>query len=411
MRKAVARAGKRSSSAPEALGLSSERLERIGRALEPDIAQGRIAGAVVLVARHGKVAFWEAFGKRAPDGPEPLKRDDIFRIYSMTKPICSVAVMMLVEEGRLLLTDPIGQFAPALAKLQVAVPQGPLDSGTGAGGPPRLALEPARADITIQDLLRHTAGFTYGFRGTHVKALYEEAEKGMDDKSNGEVMEVLGRLPLAFQPGTTWEYSRATDVLGYVVEAIAGQPLGDFLRERILGPLGMSGTGFSVPEKHWSRIAQPAPDPATGKPQAVLDVKRPRRFESGGGGLVSTAGDYLRFAQMLLNGGELDGVRLLSPRTVAWMTADHLGPGVARGVDYLPGPGYGFGLGFGVREAAGLSPLHGSAGDYFWGGAAGTYFWIDPREQLIGILMVQAPSLRLHYRRLVKNLVLGAVVE
>jgi CubicO group peptidase (beta-lactamase class C family) len=283
----------------------------------------------------------------------------------------------------------------------VAVPK----SGGG------IALEPARSDITIQDLLRHTSGLTYGFRGTHVKALYEEAERGIEGLSNREVMELLGRLPLAFQPGTTWEYSRATDVLGYVVEAISGRPLGDFLRERILGPLGMVETRFSVPEKDWSRIAQPAPDPDTGKPQAMLGVTRPRKFESGGGGLVSTAGEYLRFAQMLLNGGELDGVRLLSPKTVAWMAADHLGPAVARGADYLPGAGYGFGLGFAVREAAGIAPLHGSPGDYFWSGAGGTYFWIDPREELIGILMLQAPSLRLHYRRLIKSLVLGAVVE
>jgi len=405
MRKAVSKSGRRLFVAPESVGLSSQRLERIGRALNPDIAKGRIAGAAVLVARHGKVAFWEAFGAREPGGAA-LEPNDLFRVYSMTKPICSVAVMMLVEEGRLLLSDPIGKYIPALAKPQVAVPQ-----RGGAEGTPRLVLEPARSDITIQDLLRHTSGLTYGFRATHVKRLYEEAEQGILERTNEEVMQVLGALPLAFHPGTTWEYSRSTDVLGRLVEVISGRALGEFLRFRILEQLGMSDTAFSVPEEQAHRLAQAAPDPDTGKPQDLLPVTRPRRFESGGGGLVSTAADYLRFAQMLLNGGELEGVRLLGPRTVAWMTADHLGPAIARGADYIPGPGYGFGLGFAVRGADGMAAVHGSAGDYHWSGAGGTFFWIDPQEQLIGILMLQAPSLRQHYRQRIKSLVLQAVVD
>jgi CubicO group peptidase (beta-lactamase class C family) len=399
MRKAAAKSSRLSAWAPEAVGLSSERLTRIGTALKAEIGKGRIPGAAVLISRHGKVAFWEAFGERDPAAHTKLAKDDLFRIYSMTKPICSVAVLMLAEEGKFILSDPIRKYIPALSKLQVATPK---DGG--------LALEPTHSDITIQDLLRHTSGLSYGFRATHIKGVYEEAEKGINDKSNTEVMKLLGTLPLAFHPGSTWEYSRSTDVLGALVEAISGRPLGEFLRERILSPLGMKETGFHVPEAKWSRIAQAGPDPDTHQPQAMLEVRHPRAFESGGGGLVSTAPDYLRFAHMVLNGGELEGVRLLSPRTVAWMTSDHLGT-IARGNEYIPGAGYGFGLGVAVRGAAGISPVHGSAGDYHWSGAGGTFFWIDPREQLIGIFMLQAPSVRQYYRQLIKSLVLQAIVE
>jgi CubicO group peptidase (beta-lactamase class C family) len=398
--KAALKSSKATTISPGTAGLSSQRLTRIGESLNAEIAKGRIPGAAVLVARYGETVYWEAFGTRDPATGAALERNDIFRIYSMTKPICSVAVLMLAEEGRLLLSDPIGKYIPALAKLQVAVPQG---GGT--------TLEPARSDITVQDLLRHTSGLTYGFRSTHIKALYEQAEQGINDLTNAEVMTLLGQLPLAFHPGTTWEYSRSTDVLGALVEVIANRPLGDFLAERILGPLGMKETAFWVPEAKWHRIAQAGPDPDTGQPLALLEVTRPRKFESGGGGLASTAADYLRFAQMLLNGGALHRVRLLSPTTVAWMTADHLGPSISRGVEFLPGPGYGFGLGVAVRDATGLSPRPGSAGDYYWGGAAGTYFWVDPKEQLIGILMLQAPSVAPYYRPLIKSLVLQAVVE
>ena len=400
MRKPALKTHKGTKAGPESVGFSSRRLARIGEALKADIAKGRIPGAAVLVARHGKTVYWEAFGTRDPATGAALERNDIFRIYSMTKPICSVAMLMLVEEGRLVLSDPIGKYIPALAKLQVAVPR---NGGT--------ALEPARSDISIQDLLRHTSGLTYGFRATHIKALYEQAEQGIDNLTNAQVAALLSKLPLAFHPGTTWEYSRSTDVLGALIEIIAHRPLGDYLAERILSPLGMKETAFWVPEAKWHRIAQAGPDPDTGRPQSLLNVIKPRKFESAGGGLVSTAADYLRFAQMLLNGGELDGVRLLGPKTVAWMTADHLGASIARGAEYIPGPGYGFGLGVAVRSAAGMSPMQGSAGDYHWSGAGGTFFWIDPQEQLIGILMLQAPSVRQYYRQLIKSLVLQAVVE
>jgi CubicO group peptidase (beta-lactamase class C family) len=388
---------------PEQVGLSSARLARIGVALDREIAQGRLPGAVVLVARRGRIAYWEAFGRRDPAQPAPMRRDDVFRVYSMTKPIVSVAAMMLHEEGRFALNDPISRFFPAFAKLTVAVAR-----PGGAQGPQ--ALEAAERPITIQDLLRHTAGLTYGFRDTHLKAVYEQAEQGISTLTNREVVERLGSLPLAFQPGTVWEYSRATDVLGALVELISNRSLGEFLAERILQPLGMKDTGFWLPEQHWARLAEPGPDPETGKPQPVVDVKHQPAFESGGGGLVSTAQDYIRFAQVLLGGGQLDGTRLLGPKTVAWMTSDHLGA-ISRGREYIPGQGYGFGLGFAVRESAGLSPMLGTAGDYTWSGAAGTYFWVDPAEQLIGIMMIQAPSLRMYYRHLIRTLVLQALME
>jgi CubicO group peptidase (beta-lactamase class C family) len=398
MRKPALKSRRPLKATPESVGLSSKRLARIGIAFEAEIAKGRIPGAAVLVARHGKVVYWDAFGKRDPKTGTELERDDIFRIYSMTKPICSVAVLMLAEEGRLILSDPIGKYLPALAKLQVATPQG--------GGK---TLEPARSDITIQDLLRHTSGLTYGFRSTPIKALYEQAEQGIFDLTNAEVVQRLGTLPLAYHPGTMWEYSRSTDVLGALVEAVANRPLGEFLAGRIFAQLGMEDTAFWVPEENWHRIAQAGADPDSGKPQDLLDVTKPRRFESGGGGLVSSAMDYFQFAQLLLNGGELEGVRLLGPKTVAWMTADHLGPHISHGADFIGGPGYGFGLGVAVRGAAGLSPVPGSAGDFHWGGAGGTFFWVDPQEQLIGVLMLQAPSVRQYYRQLVKSLVLQAV--
>ncbi|HEX7927030.1 MAG TPA: serine hydrolase [bacterium] len=384
---------------PALAGLSSGRLERIGTAFEAEIKAGRTPGAVVLVARHGKIAYWEAFGKRDPAKSDAMAKDDLFRIYSMTKPIVSVAVMMLAEEGRLSLNEPVGKYLKPLAKLQVA------HRNPGGG----YTLKPAVREITIQDLLRHTSGLTYAFRANHVEKEYTEIERGIMDASNTEVVERLASVPLAFEPGTTWEYSRSTDVLGALVEAVSGKTLGDFLAENILRPLGMKDTAFWARNAQ-SRMAQPGPDPDTGKPQQVLNVTKPPRFEMGGGGLVSTAADYIRFAQMLLNGGELAGERLLGRKTVEWMTADHL-EGIDKGREYLPGAGVGFGLGFAVRTAPGHSTLPGSIGEFYWSGIAGTHFWCDPREQLIGVMMLQSPSLRIHFRHLVRQLVLQAVEE
>ena len=389
-----------STAQPENVGLSPDALRRLAAALQSRVDRGHIPGAVALVARHGKVAFHQAFGVRDPADGAPMQADAIFRIYSMTKPIVSVAVMMLWEEGRLLLSDPIGLYLPDLAAPKVAVIQ---DRD--------MQLVPVRRPITVQDLLRHTSGLTYEFRGaTPVHAAYTAARVARLKQTNADQVAALAALPLLHQPGTRWEYSRSTDVLGRLVEVISGQSLGGFLRERILAPLGMTDAGFAVPDADQARIAEPfRRDPDSGTEVSLLDVRRPAIFESGGGGMVATAMDYARFMQMLLGGGRLDTVRLLGRKTVELMTADHLGdiPGPP---DLLP-PGHGFGLGFAVRREAGLAPFPGSVGSFFWGGAAGTTFWVDPVERLTAVLMIQAPAQREHYRVLFRDLVYAAVAD
>jgi len=385
---------------PENVGLSPEALRRLGAALQSRVDRGNIPGAVALIARHGKVAYHQAFGVRDPEDGAPMQTDAIFRIYSMTKPIVSVAVMMLWEEGRLLLSDPISQYIPEFASPKVAVPNdGPMQT------------EPAARPITVQDLLRHTSGLTYEFRGAGpVHKAYTEAKVARLKQTNAEQAATLASLPLLHQPGTRWEYSRSTDVLGRLVEVVSGQTLGTFLRERILQPLGMADAGFSVPEPQQGRIAEAfRRDPDTHAEVNLLDVRRPAVFESGGGGLVATAMDYARFMQMLLGGGRLDTVRLLGRKTVELMTSDHLG-GIPSAPDLVP-PGHGFGLGFAVRKEAGMAPFPGSVGSFFWGGAAGTTFWVDPVERLTAVLMIQAPVQREHYRVLFRDLVYAALTD
>jgi len=385
---------------PEDVGLSAAALERLSAALRNRVAAGHIPGAVALVARHGKVAYLEGFGRRDPASEEPMRTDAIFRIYSMTKAIVSVAVMMLWEEGRLLLSDPIGHALPALASPKVAVVDG--DTYT---------LVDAERPITVQDLLRHTSGLTYEFMGVGpVHKAYAEARIARLKQTNADQVQELGKLPLLWQPGTRWEYSRSTDVLGRLVEVVSGQPLGIFLAERILRPLGMADSAFSVPEADQGRIAEAFPkDPDTNMDVALLDVRRAAMFESGGGGMVATAMDYARFLAMLLGNGRLNEARLLGRKTIELMTADHLGS-ISAGSDLLA-PGHGFGLGFAVRTSPGLAPFPGSVGSYFWGGAAGTTFWVDPTERLFAVLMIQAPVQREHYRVLFRDLVYAAVTD
>ena len=391
---------------PEQVGLSSERLAQVGRVLREEIEKGKFPGAIALVARKGRIAYYETFGVRDPETRAPMTRDSIFRIYSMTKPITSVAVMMLQEQGRLVLTDPVSKFLPQLAHLQVAVEK--KDPSTGQT---TVELVPAQREITIQDLLRHTSGFTYGARTTNaaVKEAYARAGVDSRDLSNAELVDRLATVPLAHQPGAAWEYSRSVDVLGRLVEVISGKSLGAFFAERIFRPLAMKDSGFFVPKAQLGRVAQALPiDPATGEKISLIDVTTQPRYESGGGGGVSTTDDYVRFAQMLLDGGHLGGTRLLSRSTVAFMASDHLGPisGTMRR------PGYTFGLGFQVRKDVGLDGQSGSIGEYGWAGAGGTYFWIDPKEQLIAILMTQAPGpSRTYYRQLFKELVQQALVD
>ena len=385
---------------PEDVGLSPAGLARLSAALNDRIASGHLPGAVALVARHGKVAYHEAFGVRDPASGAKMAKDSIFRIYSMTKPIVSVGVMMLWEEGRLMLGDPIGKYIPALASVQAGV----IENES-------IRLVPAARPITVQDLLRHTSGLTYEFRGTTpVHKAYIDARVARLKQTNEDQAATLGSLPLLHQPGTQWEYSRSTDVLGRLIEVVSGQTLGAFLAERILGPLGMADAAFSVPEKHHGRVAEPfARDPETNMDVSLLDVKRTAVFESGGGGLVSTAMDYARFTAMLLNNGRLDGTRLLGRKTIELMTSDHLGA-IPSNPDLLP-PGHGFGLGFAVRIAAGMAPFPGTVGNYYWSGAAGTSFWVDPGERLTAVLMIQAPVQREHYRLLFRDLVYAAIAD
>ena len=385
---------------PEDVGLSSAALDRLSAALKDHVAAGHLPGAVALVARHGKVAYHETFGAQDPVSGAPMTHDSIFRIYSMTKAIVSVAVMMLWEEGRLLLSDPIGKYIPELAAPKVGV----VVDG-------RLQTVPADRAISVQDLLRHTSGLTYEFRGTTpVHKAYVDAKVARLRQTNADHVATLGTLPLLHQPGAHWEYSRSTDVLGRLVEVMAGQTLGAFLSQRILKPLGMTDSGFSVPEQDHHRIAEPfAKDPDGGTDVSLLDVKRTALFESGGGGMVATAMDYARFTAMLLNNGRLGEVRLLGRKTIELMTSDHLG-NVPSNPDLLP-PGHGFGLGFAVRTNAGMAPFPGSVGNYYWSGAAGTSFWVDPTERLYAVLMIQAPVQREHYRLLFRDLVYAAVTD
>ena len=385
---------------PEEVGLSEAALTRLSAALNERIASGHIPGAVALIARHGKVAYYQGFGRLDPASEAPMGTDAIFRIYSMTKAIVSVAAMMLWEEGRLLLSDPISKFLPAFAETRVGVVSGDSYSLTAAKTP-----------ITIQDLLRHTSGLTYEFRGTGpIHKAYGEARVARLKQTNADQVDELAGLPLLHQPGTVWEYSRSTDVLGRLIEVISGQSLGNFLSDRILVPLGMSDSGFSVPTADQSRIAEPfAKDPDDGVDVALLDIRRPAMFESGGGGMVATAMDYARFLGMLLGNGRLGATRLLGRKTVELMTSDHLGS-ITGAVDLLP-PGHGFGLGFAVRTAPGMAPFPGSVGNYYWGGAAGTTFWVDPVERLYAVLMIQAPVQREHYRLLFRDMVYAAVTD
>jgi CubicO group peptidase (beta-lactamase class C family) len=400
---------------PETVDVSQDRLSRIRTVLQKETDADRLPGAVVVIARRGQLIFSEAIGFQDKAAGKPMTKDAIFRIYSMTKPLTSVAAMMLVEEGRMQLTDPVAKFLPQFAKMDVLV--------TDKDG--KTTLETAKRQMTIQDLFRHTAGFSYAeFSNVpEIKAAYQEAKlftPGIMAESRtitpDQFVTGIAKAPLVHEPGTTWEYSMAVDVLGRVVEAISGERLSVFLDERLFRPLNMVDTGFKVREAQWSRIAEPLPkNPLTGGPNDVmLDVKIDPLNDSGGGGAVSTAADYLRFCQMMLNGGTLDGRRYLSPTSVRLMTSDHLGnrpaspvtPGaLLMGVD-----GYTFGLGFMVRQGPGLAGVPGSEGEYMWAGAGGTFFWIDPKEQLAVVYMAQTPgAIRPYYRRMIKALVAQAL--
>ena len=397
----------RAVSRPEDVGLSSARLARIRPALEQEIAEKRIPGAVVMVARHGEIAHVDAIGARNLADAAAMTADSIFSIASMTKLMTSVAIMMLYEEGALLLSDPASKYLPQLAGMNVGV-------GEGAD----FKLVPATHDFTIQDLLRHTSGLTYPYRGTGEVHRRGPGEPfAMTVQHDREAfLDILGKSPLMFQPGTTWEYGYSTDVLGFIVEKVSGKTLAAFLQEQLWGPLGMADTSFALPKEKFGRYAHAFPtDALTGAPVAIPHAKMPvTKWDMGGGGAVSTAADYMRFLQMLLNGGESGGRRYLGRKTVAYMTADHLGSRIVNRITTMDASceGYGFGLGVAVRLQTGVAGVIGGAGDWYWSGVFGTYYWVDPVEKLAVVFMAMAPGMiRLRYRALLRPLVLQAIVD
>jgi CubicO group peptidase (beta-lactamase class C family) len=395
---------------PAEVGLSAERLERIMTMLKDETSKGVVPGAVLLVARHGKVAWFDAAGVLDPATKAPMTKDAIFRVYSMSKPITTVSAMILFEQGKLNLEDPLAKYLPDFApgKLKVGVEK--TDSSTHQR---TLELEPLRRPITIQDLMRHTSGLTYGiFGNSAVKQAYNQAKVLDGDYSNEEFAARIAKLPLQFQPGTVWEYSHATDILGRVVEVASGMPLYDFEKKNLLDILGMNETGFYVTDKaKQSRISEPFPNDRTiGIGAQIGDPRVQGKWQSGGGGMVSTASDYARFLQMMLNKGALNGKRILSPKTVEFMTTDHLGATIAHdGPTFFAGPGYSFGLGFAVRVNEGLAPDNGSVGDYTWNGVAGTNFWVDPKEDMFVVFMITSPRARTHYMTVIRNMVYASI--
>jgi CubicO group peptidase (beta-lactamase class C family) len=400
---------------PEEVGFLSTRLKRLSDRLNEGVKKGEIPGAVVLIARNGKIVMFDAFGFRDREAKAPMTTDAIFRIASMTKPIVSVAAMMLVEEGKLSLAEPVSKYIPAFAETKVAI------QVKNADGTVEERLEPQIRPMTIQDLMRHTSGLTYGVAGSinPVKRSYEEMKVRDPDQTNAQMVEKLSKLALLYQPGTHWEYSMSTDVLGRVVEVASGMTLDKFIEERITKPLRMGDTGFEVSADKKDRGARPQKEGPKNEVPPIPDVTLKTTWKSGGGGMVSTAADYARFLQMFANGGQLDGVRLISRKTIDLMTADHLPPDIIMGADmwrfeaFEPSArmGQGFGLGFAVRNEQGRNPLPGSPNDYYWGGAWGTYFWHDPRERMYVVFMMQSPASRLPYRYLMRDLVYQALVN
>ena len=404
---------------PESVGLSSKKLERISQVFQAEVDKGAIPGAILQINRNGKLVYTSVVGFKDKNKKEPMSKDSIFRIYSMTKPMVSVTAMQLVEEGRIQLTDPISKFLPEFKDMQVSVPK------TDAKGETYYDAVPALRPITVQDLLRHTSGIGYPeiIKNPVIKRDYINGGLYVADGTDydqrrltpKDFVSAVASSPLSSQPGTNWEYSMSVDVLGRVIEAVTGQRLGDYMQAHLFKPLNMKDTGFKVPANKVSRLAQPlSVDPSTQQPIKLLDVTIDPANDSGGAGGVSTAADYMNFVSMLLNKGELNGQRIISPTTLSLMTSDQLGS--RTGIPLSPGQllmgvnGYTFGLGFMVRQGPGLSEVPGSEGEFMWAGAAGTFFWVDPKEKLGVVLMTQVPGpIRPYYRRLIKQLVSASI--
>src|SRR5262245_42849548 len=388
---------------PETIGLSTVRLQRMSDAFKREVDKGTLPGATVMVARKGRIGWFDAIGRQSPAASAPMAKemakDTIFRIFSMTKPIVSVGIMMLLEEGQFLLSDPVAKFIPEFADQKVGVEH----NG-------RLELVPLLRPMTIQDLLRHTSGITYDHTGNGlVQQLYQQSRLRSRKISNAEHAAMVAGLPLICQPGAEWNYSRSTDILGRIIEVVSGKTLGAFLTERILAPLQMAETAFHTGEENADRLAEPFPaDPWNGDKVQLFNMLEKPAMESGGGGLVSTTMDYARFCQMLLNGGTLDGVRIIARKTLELMASDHLAPHVKIQGTLMPS-GHGFGLGFAVRTQKGIAPFMGSVGQFFWSGRAGTFFCTNPAEVLFSVCIPQGPGQREYFRTLARTLVYAAI--
>jgi CubicO group peptidase (beta-lactamase class C family) len=394
---------------PAGAHFNLQKLQRVGEYLREQVANGKIPGAIVLIRQHDKPVYHEFFGVRDVATKLPMTDDTIFRLFSMSKPITSVAAMMLVDKGKLRLDDPVAKYIPSFAGAKVGV-----EKKTGSGEK-TLELVPANRPITIADLMTHSSGITYGFYGdSMVRQLYRDAKIYDGDFDNAEFAERIARLPLTVQPGTEWDYGHSTDILGRIIEVVSEKSLLEFETDNLLGPLGMTNTSFFVSDPaKYKMIAQPMPDDSAFKVGFESSAEVPRKWESGGGGMLSTMADFARFAQMLLNGGSFDGKQYLSPTAFALMASDHIGPGSGVGHEffYFPGDGFGYGLGFGVRTGPGNAkpPPPGSLGELKWDGASGCYFVIDRKQDMFFVLMEQTPSERMRIQPAVKKLIYEAM--
>ena len=395
---------------PEEVGMSSERLARVAEVLKADIAAGRIPGAVIAIARHGKLVALDAYGWRDKAAGIAMTTDTIFNIASMTKPMTTVGALMLYERGQLLIGDPLSKYFPKFAEMRVAT--------RDASGEPTAETVPSVRLITIQDLMRHTSGIVYGGRGTTlVHKMYPAGSGDASREYDGAAfIDKLASLPLLYQPATVWDYGFGLDLLGLTIEKISSQTLGQYLKANLFTPLGMNDTGFSISADQAARYAKPLPiDPDTGKPQARSpELTQPLKFECGGGCAASTASDYLRFAMMLMNQGRSGEARLLGPRTVSYMLSDQLGPNIKNLIGNADPTraDYGFGLGLAVRTTPGVIKMMGSVGQFSWPGASGTDWWVDPKEELAVVYMSAAPGpIRWHYRQTINALVYQAIVD
>jgi CubicO group peptidase (beta-lactamase class C family) len=395
---------------PEDVGMSSERLARIGAALKEDIDRGLTPGAVIAISRRGKLVALDAYGWRDKAAGVPMTTDTIFNIASMTKPMVSVGALMLYEQGRLLMDDPLSKYFPKFAEMRVAA--------RDAQGQPTNDTVPAERKITVQDLMRHTSGVIYGGRGTTlVHKQYPEGSAAIANGMSGEqFLDKLASLPLLHQPGAVWDYGFGLDVLGLTIEKISGQTLGQYLQGNLWAPLGMNDTGFYIPPEKAARYAKALPnDPISAKPQSISPVLTQKiDIECGGGCAASTATDYLRFALMLMHGGASGEARILGRKTVEYMLSDQLGPNVTNLIGNADPTraDYGFGLGLAVKQTPGITRMMGSAGSFSWPGASGTDWWADPKEDLAVVYLSAAPGpIRWYYRQKINALVYQAIVD